>query len=166
MMTSSKPTSRKGARVAPLAEPAFLIEVDDDGKQGLREFTDKHIGEAVDFYINGKLVLSPMIREPIVDGRVQVCGGLNPAERDAMVTRLPSDGRGIKVGLWIETWGRMSTRPHHRSDGEILQYLSGLQTFRDPAQLAAAPRPGQDFRGVDTWTQLNGMAWRRPVPAA
>lgn len=89
---------RKAEPVASFTGVAtLLIEVDDNGRQGLHELTSKHIGEVIKFYLDGELVLSPTIREPITDGIIQVSGGLNQIEVDEMAARLKADGGRIKV---------------------------------------------------------------------
>mgnify|MGYP001580527269 CR=1 FL=1 len=52
----------------------------DNGKQALKEFTEKNITREVGFIYNGKLVSVAVVRESISGGRLQISGGTGTKE--------------------------------------------------------------------------------------
>ena len=78
-------------------EPTLEIALDDDGKTRLQQFTEKHIGKTVDFFIGENLVLSPYIRTAIVDGVIVLSGSLTQTEIDDMAQRLQAGDRQFRV---------------------------------------------------------------------
>jgi len=54
--------------------PAILIQFKEDSKKKLLKLTSENINKRLGIFIDGKLIMAPIIKEPISDGSVQACG--------------------------------------------------------------------------------------------
>ena len=61
-------------------EPALKMELTADSKEAFGAFTNRHLGEQVDFKVDGQVVMSPVVREPILGGEVMINGRFEKAE--------------------------------------------------------------------------------------
>ena len=54
----------------------YLIELtfDEEGKEAFNKATAEHAGEHIDIVVNGETVSSPLVQEPITDGKVVIAG--------------------------------------------------------------------------------------------
>ncbi|MCB1502278.1 MAG: hypothetical protein KDK07_21275 [Bauldia sp.] len=75
--------------------PVLNIRFDDASTAALAAFTETHVGRKVVLSIDGEPLMSPVIREPILGGSVQVSGGMtmDDAERlrDRLIAGAPLD---------------------------------------------------------------------------
>ena len=69
-------------------QPALKMELTADSKEAFGAFTDRHIGEQVDLKVDGQVVMSPVVREPIRGGEVWINGRFEKAELVAIAKRV------------------------------------------------------------------------------
>ena len=67
----------------------------DESRAAFARVTTENVGRKAEVRIDGKTVMSPVIREPIQGGSLQVSGGLTVAEVADLVARLKSGGARI-----------------------------------------------------------------------
>ncbi len=75
--------------------PSFYIEVDDEGRRTLGQFTIEHVGEDIEVRGEGRLLTKARLREPILGGVMQIVifGDFNPDEVVSLPSRLVTDGK-------------------------------------------------------------------------
>jgi hypothetical protein len=61
------------------------------------EFTSNNIGRVFELRIDGRVVMKPVIREPITGGSVQVVGGFTVTEAKELADRLNSGSARVEV---------------------------------------------------------------------
>jgi preprotein translocase subunit SecD len=64
------------------------MELTADSKEAFGAFTDRHIGEQVDLKVDGEVLMSPVVREPIRGGEVWITGRFEKAELVAIAKRV------------------------------------------------------------------------------
>ena len=69
-------------------QPALKMELTAESKEAFGAFTDRHIGEQVDLKVDGQVVMSPVVREPIRGGEVWINGRFEKAELVAIAKRV------------------------------------------------------------------------------
>jgi preprotein translocase subunit SecD len=69
-------------------QPALKMELTADSKEAFGAFTDRHIGEQVDLKVDGEVLMSPVVREPIRGGEVWITGRFEKAELVAIAKRV------------------------------------------------------------------------------
>jgi preprotein translocase subunit SecD len=80
---------------------ALSISLTPESKEAFGAFTGRHIGELVDFKIDGNVVMSPVVREPILGGELMISGRfergelISTAKRvDAADAKVEAEARG------------------------------------------------------------------------
>jgi hypothetical protein len=75
--------------------PSFYIELDDDAKRTLGQFTIEHVGEDIEVRSEGRLLMKARLLEPILGGVMQIgiFGDFNPDEVASLPSRLATDGK-------------------------------------------------------------------------
>lgn len=68
--------------------PALNLELTPDSKDAFGVFTTKHVGKMVDLKIDGKAVMSPVVRDPILGGQLMVSGNFERSELAAIAKRI------------------------------------------------------------------------------
>jgi preprotein translocase subunit SecD len=68
--------------------PGLKLDLTPESKDAFGAFTTKHIGELVDLRIDGKVVMSPVVRDPILGGQVMVTGNFERGELVAIAKRV------------------------------------------------------------------------------
>lgn len=71
--------------LTPAGEPAVVLTLTDGGRNTLAELTRAQLGQPLALLIDGELRLAPIIREPVVDGRVALTGFDSLQEAEALV---------------------------------------------------------------------------------
>jgi preprotein translocase subunit SecD len=69
-------------------QPALKMELTADSKEAFGAFTNRHIGEQVDLTVDGEVLMSPIVREPILGGEVVINGRFEKAELVAIAKRV------------------------------------------------------------------------------
>jgi len=61
------------------------------------DFTNRHTGKTIDVRIDGTVVMSPRIVEPILGGMVMVSGTFEPGQLEKMAERISSGAAKVEV---------------------------------------------------------------------
>jgi preprotein translocase subunit SecD len=77
-------------------EPILSIRLTPAGREAFARFTTENVGRKVEMRIDGKVVMTPVIREPILGGSLQISG---PSLGDvrALASRLSAGNVKIEV---------------------------------------------------------------------
>jgi preprotein translocase subunit SecD len=78
-------------------QPLITFTLKDASRRAFAEFTAANIGRAVEIRVDGRVMMKPVIREPIVGGIGQVAGGFNAAEARTLADRLTSGAAKLEV---------------------------------------------------------------------
>ena len=60
------------------SEPVIALEFTDEGKKLFADITSKNINKPVAIFLDNRLVTSPIVNEPIMDGRAVISGNFTP----------------------------------------------------------------------------------------
>ena len=64
-------------------QPVIAVKMSRSSAKQFAQFTLRNVGHKIDIKLDGKTVASPVIREPILQGNLQISGGLTmPQARD------------------------------------------------------------------------------------
>jgi preprotein translocase subunit SecD len=83
-------------------EPVVSITFDAASTEAFAAFTRDNVGRKTVVRIDGEDVMSPIIREPILGGEVQISGSMTMADAKALAARLSSGDARIEVELVTE----------------------------------------------------------------
>ena len=76
----------------------IFVKVSEESKRQIAELTQKNLGRPTEFRVDGKVVMKPVIREPILGGTFELTGGFTIEEAKDIAKRL-SSGTKIEVEL-------------------------------------------------------------------
>jgi len=76
----------------------IFVKVSEESKRQIAELTQKNLGRPTEFRVDGKVVMKPIIREPILGGTFELTGGFTIEEAKDIAKRL-SSGTKIEVEL-------------------------------------------------------------------
>jgi preprotein translocase subunit SecD len=79
----------------------IFVKLTDESKRLIAEMTQKNIGRATEFRVDGRVVMKPVIREPILGGVFEISGRFDMKEAKDIAQRL-SSGTKIEVELVSE----------------------------------------------------------------
>jgi preprotein translocase subunit SecD len=74
-------------------EPVVTFRMTPASAKVFADLTKKNVGRAVAFIVDGRVIMKPVIREPIIGGSGQLSANLTIAEAKALAERLAS-GKG------------------------------------------------------------------------
>jgi preprotein translocase subunit SecD len=80
-------------------EPVVSITFDAASTEAFAAFTRNNVGRKTVIRIDGEDVMSPIIREPILGGSVQISGNMTMADATHLAARLTSGDAVIEVEL-------------------------------------------------------------------
>ena len=80
-------------------QPVVSITFDAASTEAFAAFTRDNVGRKTVVRIDGEEIMSPIIREPILEGTVQISGGMTMADAKALAVRLTSGDSRIEVEL-------------------------------------------------------------------
>jgi preprotein translocase subunit SecD len=87
------------ARIDPrTGQSIIFIKVTEESKRLMAEMTQKNIGRATELRVDGRALMKPVIREPLLAGVFEITGGFNLNEAKDIAQRL-SSGTKIEVEL-------------------------------------------------------------------
>jgi len=69
-------------------QPALKMELTAESKEAFGAFTNRHIGQQVDLKVDGEVLMSPIVREPILGGEVVINGQFEKAELVGIAKRV------------------------------------------------------------------------------
>lgn len=78
-------------------EPVVTFRLTERSGRLFAEFTSNNIGRTIEVRIDGKVVMAPIIREPIKGGSVQVSGGFTLATAKELADRLNSGAARVEA---------------------------------------------------------------------
>jgi preprotein translocase subunit SecD len=81
---------------------AVNIKLSPDSARTFEEFTAAHVGDTLDVMIDGKIVMSPKLIDPIRSGALQISGAFDRAEWTKIVARLKSGQSRLEVAAAAE----------------------------------------------------------------
>ena len=79
------------------SEPIITFTMTDASKQRFAEFTTQNVGRKMDIRVDGRTMMSPVIREPILGSVGQISGRFTPAEAKALADRIASGASKVEV---------------------------------------------------------------------
>lgn len=78
-------------------EPIVTFMMTESSRRLFADLTARNVGKPMEFRVDGKVIMKPVIREPVLGGRVQLSGGFSiDATRD-LAARLSSGAAKIEV---------------------------------------------------------------------
>lgn len=73
------------------------IQLTPAGTTDFAAFTEKHVGKLVDLKVEGKVVMSPKLAEPITGGRITVSGQFAPGKLEAIARKISAGAVSVNV---------------------------------------------------------------------
>jgi preprotein translocase subunit SecD len=80
-------------------EPVITFVMKDESKRAFGELTRKNVGRAMEFRIDGRAIMTPVIREPILGGSGQVVGRFTVDEAREIAQRLQAGTSRLEVEI-------------------------------------------------------------------
>jgi len=80
-----------------IKQPAIAIRLTERSGRLFAEFTKNNVGRLTEFRIDNKVVMSPVIREPILGGSLQISGGFTLEEAKELADRLNSGSARVEA---------------------------------------------------------------------
>ncbi len=80
-------------------QPVVSITFDAASTAAFATFTRDNVGKATVVRIDGEEIMRPIIREPIIEGTVQISGNMTKADAESLAARLTSGDSRIEVEL-------------------------------------------------------------------
>lgn len=99
--TSAAPLSltvlnAEAATDSVLGAPMVNIELDPESTRAFGKFTTENVGKSVELRVDGEVLSAPLIREPILGGKLQISGSMTMEDAERIAMRL-RDGGTIEV---------------------------------------------------------------------
>jgi preprotein translocase subunit SecD len=96
------PLSLEVASAAPAfdqrtGETIITIVFTPPSARGFAEFTTQNVGKTVEFRIDGRAVMKPVIREPILGGRCQISGSFTTEQAADIARRLSAGTAKLEI---------------------------------------------------------------------
>jgi preprotein translocase subunit SecD len=77
--------------------PDMKLDLAPESKDAFGAFTTKYIGRVVDLKIDGKVMVSPVVRDPILGGQVMVSGNFERGELVAIAKRIEAANAKVEA---------------------------------------------------------------------
>lgn len=71
--------------MTPDGQPAVILTLSDSGRETLADLTRQSLMQPLAIVLDGELRLAPIVREPVLDGRVALTGFDSLDEAEALV---------------------------------------------------------------------------------
>ncbi|UDL90987.1 hypothetical protein LGH82_06800 [Mesorhizobium sp. PAMC28654] len=81
---------------------SLSLELTPESKQAFAAFTTANVGKVVDLSIDGAVVMSPRLMEPITGGEIMVSGTFVPGELERIVEKISSGDVSVTVYVKAE----------------------------------------------------------------
>ena len=78
-------------------QSALDLQLTPQGGEAFAAFTERHVGKTVDLVIDGKVMISPRLVEPIIGGRIVVSGKFAPGRLEAIARRISAGSATVDV---------------------------------------------------------------------
>jgi protein-export membrane protein SecD len=82
-----------------VGEPTVALQFDSEGKQLFADVTKRNVNQPVGIFLDGKLISSPNVREPILDGRAIISGNFTIDAAKKLVERLNAGALPLPIKL-------------------------------------------------------------------
>jgi preprotein translocase subunit SecD len=79
------------------SEPIVSFRMTEASKQLFAEFTSRNVGRKAEIRVDGRALMAPVIREPILGGSGQIAAGLKLDEAKDLADRLASGRARMEV---------------------------------------------------------------------
>jgi len=80
-------------------EPVVRYRLIQSSARQFAAFTTRNVGRKVEFRVDGRVVMSPVIREPILGGMGQISAGFNINQAKDIAGRLSSGAARVEVEI-------------------------------------------------------------------
>ena len=80
-------------------QPLVSFLMTETSKRAFADFTARNVGRTTEFRVDGRVVMRPVIREPITGGSGQIAGHLSADEAKGIATRLASGAAKIEIDV-------------------------------------------------------------------
>jgi len=87
-----------GAGSAGLS-PSVSLEFDSEGAKIFEEMTKANLGKTIAIYLDGGAISTPVVRDPITDGKAIISGDFTPEEARELAGRLNSGALPVPITL-------------------------------------------------------------------
>lgn len=84
---------------------SLSLELTQESKQAFAVFTTANVGKVFDLSVDGAVVMSPRLMEPITGGEIIVGGAFAPGELERIVEKISSGGVSVTVDVKAEQPG-------------------------------------------------------------
>jgi len=87
------------ARIDPQTKQSIIfVKLTEESKRLIAEMTQKNVGRTTEFRVDGRVLMKPVIREPLLAGVFEISGHYSLNEAKDIAQRLSSGGK-IEVEL-------------------------------------------------------------------
>ena len=69
-------------------QKAMQLELTPQSRDDFAAFTGRHVGETIDLSVDGEVLMSPRLMEPIAGGMIMVSGSFAQGELEKIATRI------------------------------------------------------------------------------
>ncbi|QND60042.1 SecDF P1 head subdomain-containing protein [Mesorhizobium huakuii] len=109
-LAMAEPLTLAIAKAAVVSDQAsgqmvLSLKMTADSAKAFADFTRVNIGKVVDLSIDGAVVMSPRLMEPIIGGEIMVGGTFAPGELERIVEKISSGGVSVTVDARAEQPG-------------------------------------------------------------
>ena len=73
---------------AVIGAPIVNIELDPDSTTAFAAFTTENVGKTAALSVDGEVITAPLIREPILGGKLQISGSMTAEDAERLAMRL------------------------------------------------------------------------------
>ncbi len=80
-------------------EPVLSLTLMPDSAKAFGELTAANIGRVVELRLDGKVVMAPVVRDPILGGLVNVSGAFAPTELEDVADRIARGDVRVEVAV-------------------------------------------------------------------
>ncbi|UVK53135.1 hypothetical protein DBIPINDM_006597 [Mesorhizobium sp. AR02] len=109
-LAMAEPLTLGIAKAAVISDPvsgreSLSLKMTLDSAKLFADFTRVNIGKVVDLSIDGAVVMSPRLMEPIIGGEIMVGGTFAPGELERIAEKISSGGVSVTVDARAEQPG-------------------------------------------------------------
>ena len=83
-------------------QKAIRLELTPDSRKAFGEFTTRHLNETIDLKVDGEVLMSPRLMEPILGGEVMVSGMFQPGELEKVAKRVSEPDAKVEAAVHEE----------------------------------------------------------------
>jgi preprotein translocase subunit SecD len=78
-------------------QKALSLELTPQSREAFGAFTAEHVGQTIDLRVDGEVVMSPRLMEPITGGKIMVSGTFEPGKLAEIGKRIIPGGAKVEV---------------------------------------------------------------------